>query len=289
MKTILTVGICLISLSAFAKFPIVNVSDLSGEYANNRGKAYAESAKYDLTEVIISHNRINVEFFRPKKNLVLRDESTTVELNFDVSFMNVFEAFSANVVNISSSEKVFNLTTDKLILDIAPAKYTFNEVELESNVDGKVTKDQEYDLIDGFLISGEANIKSVYFGILNKEEFIKELKIENPEMIKEINSTFDQQTVNIPVVARNFRMVVEKGNFSGSVYLDSWLNATLYLGGKVEYSKEDDKLIVYLWKAKVGYFSIRNIILNKIRALNLDAVTVKGSKITIDLGKKPLD
>lgn len=275
----------LLSLNSFAKFPVVNVKDLSGSYENNRGRAYAESAKYDLTEAIISHERINVEFFRPEKNLVLRDESTTVELNFDVSFMNIFKAFEVDLVNINSTKEVFNLNTHKLILDIAPAKYTFNKVELESNVEGKIGKDDEFDLIDGFLVSGEANILSVFFGILRKDKFIEDLKFENPDLSKEIDTQFSNNTDKIPVVARNFRMVIEKGNFSGSVYLDSWLNATLYLGGKVEYLKKDNKLIIKLWKARVGYFSIRNIILRKIAALNLDAVSVSGSTISIDLGK----
>lgn len=285
MKSILlSFAILSLSSSLFAKFPVVSVKDLSGEFENNRGKAYAESAKYDLTEAIISHDRINVEFFKPKKNLVLRDDSTVVELNFDVSFMNIFKAFQADLVNINSTEETFSLTTEKLVLDIAPTKYTFNKVELETDVKGKVGKDQEFDLIDGFLISGEANVKSVYFGILSREDFIKELKLENPEHAKEIDTQFEQAD-KIPVVARNFRLVVEKGNFSGSVYLDSWLNATLYLGGKVEYPKADGVLIIKLWKAKVGYFSIRNLILSRIAALDLEAVTVKGSTITIDLGK----
>lgn len=279
----------LISLNTFAKFPIVDVKDVSGQYENNRGRAYAESAKYDLTEAIISHERINVDFFKPEKNLILRNDSTTVELNFDVSFMNVFKAFQFNLVNINSTSETFNLNSHKLILDITPTKYTVNKLELQSNVEGKVSSGQDFDLIQGFLISGEINIKSIFFGIISRDEFINLIKEENPKQISEVDSMFSAKGINLPVVARNLRLVVEKGNFSGSVYLDSWLNTTLYLGGQVEYLPSQDLLNIKLWKARAGYFSIRKIILGKIASMNLDAVSVRGSTISIKLGKKSSD
>ena len=86
MKLIILSIICI--NIAFAGFPIVKVIEMSGEYNNKKGIAYAEIADYDLDDVRISHKDIEVRFNKIEKNLVLRDDNTTVQLKFDFDFPN---------------------------------------------------------------------------------------------------------------------------------------------------------------------------------------------------------
>jgi hypothetical protein len=284
MRTLLVMATMLMAMPVFGMYPIIKVENISGQFENNKGSAFAESAKYDLKEAIITHKRIDVDFYKPSKNLVLSDDNTSVQLNFDFSFMNVFKAFHFEGLNIESDLKHFNVFAPSFVLDIEPNKYTINEIEVDTDIRNEPNVDQDIDILQGFLLKGELNVKSILFGKLNQKEMIQDFMNENPTVAKDIEEDFSKR-INIPLAARNLRLVVKSSTFSGSVLLDSWINATLYLGGKTDYNKKSNQLTLTLLKAKLGYFSIRKFLLKRLAKMNIESVKVNGSNIVIDLGK----
>jgi hypothetical protein len=274
----------LITSNALAAFPLAKFENLYGEFVNENGKAYAESAKYDLNQVKISHKEIEVKFNKKAKHLVIKDNNTTVELKFDFSFMNVFRFLSFEGVNMQSSLKNFVLNLDKLNLFIQPNDYVLDDMRVSTDltqVNGPVSDDTT--VLDGIVLNGEISIKSLSFGKIDDSFFMKSLIDENPEKSSEILDTFKPKA--IPVTARNFVFNVKKGKFNGKVLLDSWINANLYIGGEIKNLAKENKLQINLQRAKLGYFSIKRLVLKNIKKLALDSVVVNGQVITVNLGK----
>lgn len=283
MKILILVSM-LVSASAFAKFPIINFQGLSGDYANSNGIAFAEVGKYDLDVVKISHKDIQVSFNKKQRHLVLADPNTTVELKFDFSFLNIFRAITFSGVNITSDMKKFDIFLEQFNIYVDPNEYRISEMSVTTDITQVADIGDDIDILDGFLINGDLNITELSFGKIDQQRMVSELTTENPQKADEIQQRFGI-TTKIPLVARNLRVVVRKKTFSGSVKLDSWINLNLYLGGNLNHDTKNNTLTIDLLRAKLGYFSIRKWVLNSIRKLSVENITVNGSKIIIDLEK----
>ena len=281
---LLSILILTISCKAFAAFPILDFQNINGDFHDNRGNAYAEKAKYDLQNVKISHKQIEVKFNKIQKNLVLKDATTTVELGFDFSFLNIFKAFTFSGVDVTSTTKRFELFLESLNLYIDKSVYSVEEIDLLADVTNLVNSDADIDIIDGFMLNGDLNIGLMKFGDINNDLWLNSLLDENPQ-----DSEFIQKNLNlikkIPLIVRNLRMVVRKETFSGSCKLDSWVNFNLYLGGTMKHITKENKLVINLLKARLGYISMRKVILKALGLLKLQGVSINGSEIIIDFGK----
>lgn len=265
-------------------YPNLKIENISGKFQDNKGSAFAELAQFDLQEAAIIQKDTELNFLRPNKNLVLSNENTTIKLKIDFSFMNLLEFFEFDSVMMNSDLKKFDITAPHLTVGVGAGKYTLKQIEIESDISKDTSSEQDIDILDGFLIRGELNIKSIFLGILNKSNIIDEMIAENPDQEIEIINKLSSKK-NLPLTIRNLRLLVKTKTFSGSVFLDSWLNATVYFGGKIDYQKETRLLTVSLLKARLGYFSIRKLLLRTIARLGIKGVIVRGSDIIIDLGK----
>tara|TARA_Y100000780_G_scaffold132772_1_gene119417 strand:- start:129449 stop:130357 length:909 start_codon:yes stop_codon:yes gene_type:complete len=285
VKTLL-IGLFLIS-SAWASFPLVKVDNISGTYSEKKGKAFAEHASYDLDVVKIDHKNIEVEFNNIEGNLVLNDPNTTVEINFDFSFLNVFRTIAFNGVNIVSTQKKFISNMNELRVFIEPTEYVLEEVELSSDISGIGGDLKEISILEGLITNGDLGVKTVNFGKIDSEKFRAQVIAENPDVKAEAYKMFsvNESTKSIPVTGRNLRLVSKDQSFSGSLLLDSWINAWFYFGGKVENDPDAKKLYIDLYKAKIGIFSVRGLALRTIRNLNLESVSVEGNRIIVDFGE----
>lgn len=280
-KTIMAA--CLMAASAFGAFPDFKVENISGVYEDRHGTAFAEYANYDLEFVNIAHKNIHVKFNNVNKNLVLSDDNTTVRLKMDFSFLNVFNTLKFEEVNAKSHKLGFNSSLKDLHIFIEPSEYVLENIEIASDLSSAPgANGGDVDILEGFILNGDIAIQKISLATPENKAFAKELKKEYPELFK-----FAQKALNIPLVGRNLRLVIKEKTFSGSVLLDSWINAWLYLGGTLDYAKDQEKLRIGLKKAKLGIFNIRNFVLNKIRNLGLDTVTVEGDQIIVDLGQVP--
>lgn len=283
-KIIILFNMIMIPTLAFAKFPLLNFEGLSGDYNDKKGTAFAEMAKYEISNVKISHQKIEVQFDKPEKHLVLKDDTTTVELGFDFSFLNIFRAVSFSGVDLLSNEKKFNVLMDNLNIYIDPNEYRISGVDVLADLTKINDVGDDIDILDAFMINGDINISEINFGAIEQKRMISDLVLENPSLNEEALNKFIT-AAKLPLVARNLRLVVRKETFSGSVKLDSWINLNLYLGGTVTQIEAEKKLVINLLKAKLGYVSIRSWILNSVRNLKLDNIVVDGTKIIIDLDK----
>lgn len=276
--------------SVYAAFPLIKVDDISGSFSDRTGSAYAEYVSYDLNVVKINHKKIEVEFNQKEKNLVLNDLNTSVELNFDFSFLNVFKSLSFSNVDIRSNPKLFTSSLEELSLFIDPREYALKNVEIGSDLTNVARDINDISILEGFILNGDIAVKSISFGPISPESLREDIVAENPALEKEANEFLSKAEAAmgqgmIPVMGRNFRMVIKEKTFSGSVLLDSWINVWLYLGGKIESDEKKQKLYIDLYKAKLGIFSVKGLALKAVRALKLETVQVDGNRITVDLGK----
>jgi len=270
--------------SALASFPIIDVQNVSGDYLDGKGAAYAEKAFYALPKVKIAHKDITIEFNKKEKTLIINDPSTTVELEFDFSFLNVFKAFSFNNLDIKSDAKHFKIDSEELELFIAPKKYHMENFYVETDVRNIPTQDDEdITIIDGLVLNASMTINKIEFGSFDDVIF-DDIRIENPGLLDEINLIqAKSKKIAVPMIVRFVNYNIKEGKFSGKAKIDSYINLWLKLNGNVTTNKENTLLDIHLTRAKLGFFSIRGTILNMVKNLKLDGVVVKGNHIIVDL------
>ena len=95
------------------------------------------------------------------------------------------------------------------------------------------------------------------------------------------NEKLDKK-ISIPVIARYLNLKIEKGSFSGTVLLDSWLNAWLRMNGTIENKEKENRMEITLNRAKLGIFSIKGFLLRKVRDLDINTISVEGNKIIVN-------
>jgi hypothetical protein len=266
--------------TAMAGFPIVKVIEMSGEYNNKKGTAYAEIADYDLEDVKISHKDIDVKFNKIEKNLILRDDNTSVQLKFDFDFLNVFSALSFEGVDIFSGGNKLDMNFDNLNIFVEEDTYHLNKVDLVSDVTQYNTDGRDISILNGLLLNGEVKMNYLDFGKTKASEINKELAIFN---LAQLNAKEEKNKIDIPVIARYLNLNLAKGKFTGSVLLDSWVNAWIRMNGVVKNLEKENKLIITLERAKLGWFSIKGLLLRKVRNLGVESISVEGQNIIINM------
>lgn len=274
----------LVSTSAFAKFPLINIQGIHGDYLDEKGKASAEKAFYVVPNVKISHQNIEIDFNKKDQNLVIRDPQTTVELGFNFDFLNIFKAIAFEDVNIKSNEKVFTVNAGILDLYIKPKQYRFHEVMVQTDVSNLPQTDiDDIDILDGLILTGKLASRKMTFRDYDVIVF-DELRAENPEHIEEINEIEKRvKKFKIPLVVRLIKFDMDKGKFTGRAKLDSYINLWLRLNGSMKVNKEQTLLTIQIDRVKLGIFSFRKILLRQLRRLNLNNVTIDGNKILVKL------
>lgn len=289
MKKITSLLMIFLIPNAFCAFPLLKFEDVSGEYMNGKGKAYAKNAKYDVGEAVISHQEIDVTFNRKEKNLVLREGNSVVELKvIDFSFMNVFKSFDFAGTFLESTSNKFSLETDHINFDIAPKQYKVSNLSISSDL-SSVSSDElppsrDIDILDGVIINGLIKLKKLNFGNVEVLSLLEGLVEENPKEAIQIKNSL-KGLAKIPIVLRNFSLSVNRGVVSGRVLLDSWINANVKVGATLEHLNKENRLLITLTRAKLGIFSIRRFVLREVRKLNIEAISVRGNIIEVDLGK----
>lgn len=284
MKTIFILALFAGS-TAFAAFPTVKVDSISGAYENKRGKAFARHASYDLDVVKVEHSELEVSFNNIDKNLVINDMNTSVRLKMDFSFLNVFKSLSFSDVNIRSNPKEFSSELGELRVFIDPSEYVLSNIQTTSDLTQTDVDVSNISMLEGFLMNGDVSVESISLASSQKLEQVRTaLEKELPkEFLLDDNDLKDLKGIAIPLIGKQFRLVMKDKTFSGSVLLDSWLNAWMHFGGALEHDKKESELRIELRKARLGFFSVRGVLLRTIDKLALETVKVRGNWIIVDL------
>jgi len=276
MKKIFILLFCL-STQVYATYPIIKVDSIEGTYTGKEGKAFAQSASYDLKDVFISHKQIEVNFFKPDQNLVIKDNSTQVKLNFDFSFMDIFENFMFDGMFINAEAYKFKINSENLIFRIQNQDYALIQAKLASTID-KDNQDlkKDFSVLEGLTYDSSLLVEKLDMGQLSFSEFQELLEVQDLPIP-------DNKMAKIPFKVKNIDIDIKKNYFKGYAFVDSWINAGVYLNGTIVLNHKKDKLLITLHRAKYGYFSIKRIILNRVRNLNLNNVKVIGEQIVVDV------
>jgi len=283
----LMVLLCLVANVAFAKFPQIDIKGINGDYLDENGRAHADKAYYVLPKVKLSHQDIQIDFNKKDSNLVIRDPNTTVTLEFNFSFLNIFKAIGFENVNIKSDEKVFTVNSDVLDLYIQPKKYQMSDVLVQTDVTNIPTSDDDdFDILDGLLMTGKIVVEKMTFKDYDVIIF-DDLRDENPGFDDEITTIENRiNKMKIPLVVRHLKFSMDNGTFTGKALLDSYVNLWLNLAGSMKVNKEKTLLTIEIDTVKLGIFSFKKTLLRQLKKLNLDNVTVDGNKILVNLKSK---
>lgn len=283
MKVFIFTALLVSSFCTYAGFPEFKLTNLSGTYENKHGSAFAEYASYNLDVVRIEHKVIHVKFNNVEKNLVLSDNNTSVRLKFDFSFLNVFQALEFDSVNAKSEKAKFLTKIDELGVFIEPSEYILNNLEISSDLTNMDINANEIDMLEGFIMHGNLFVEKIAMKSIHADDIQDDLGRTFPDL--RTNRDPNARPLKIPLVGRNFHLTIDKKEFSGKVLLDSWINAWLKLAGSLDYKKNEQLLRITIDKAKLGIFSVRGLLLRKIKKLNMDTVQVDGNVIIVDLGQ----
>ena len=284
MRILSGVLMFLFPLLSFSEFPSININNLTGDYLDQKGTAHADKARYKIHKVKIAHENIYIDFNKKVKNLVIKDDTTSVELDFDFSFLNIFKAFSFNQVQIHSNKNIFSLGGTSLDLYISPKKYHLSHYSVETNVKGfSRTDNREITLVDGLILNAGLGIKKIEFAKFDDVVF-EDIRIENPDRISEVNQLEKSgQSLEIPMIIRNVDYKIFRGSFMGKAKIDSYINLWFKIWGDISTDKDNNFITIKIKKAKLGFFRITRTVLNMVSNMKLDGVKVSGNTITVDL------
>jgi hypothetical protein len=180
------------------------------------------------------------------------------------------------------------MAVDSIDLNIDPKTYRADDLVVSSDLTSVNTDDLpsggDIDVLDGVILNGLVKLKKLDFNKIEGANLLDNLIAENPEREQEIRESL-KGLKKIPLSLRNFKLGIDKGIISGRILLDSWINANLYVGGTLEHMKKDNLLLIKLTRAKLGYFSVKRLILKEVKKLNIEAITVERNLIKVDLGK----
>ena len=284
MRILSSILLCLLPVFSFGEFPSININNLTGDYLDQKGTAHADKARYKISKVKIAHENIYIDFNKKVKNLVIKDDTTSVELDFDFSFLNVFKAFSFKQVQIQSTKNLFSLGGSNLDLYISKKKYHLSDYFIETNVKGfSRTANRDITLVDGLILNAGFGIKKIEFAKFDDVIF-DDIRIENPEKIEEANQLERRgQSLEIPMIIRNADYKIHRGSFMGKAKIDSYINLWFRVWGDISSDKDNNFITIKIKKAKLGFFRITRTVLNMVKDLKLDGVKVSGNTITVDL------
>ena len=266
--------------SAHGFFPVIHGENLSGDYKHRVGSAFADTLSYKIDRVNLSHQNIQIDVNKGEKHLIINDNNTTVELNFNFSFLNVFEELSFQNLCIESQARSFNVNGKKVNLYFSPEQLVLENVKFNSLVKTKDLAD-DFDFLAGFISHSELSIDRIDLGnIMKKTGEI--LLSEFPES-EDIKSFASQKT--IPVLVKKIQLNINEGVFNGSAKVDSYINLWPKISGIVETISNGKTLHIHLEKAKIGIFSVRGLLLRMLSKLGIEQLKIEGNHIYINVSE----
>lgn len=268
----------------FSNFPFIKIENMSGDYANEQGRAHAGNAKYDISKVKISHQDIFLNFNKKQKNLIIKDDTTSVELDFDFSFLNIFKAFSFSSFQIDSKTNLFSAGGENLELNITPKKYYLSNYYLETDIrELNIPNNENTTIIDGLILNAGLSIAKIEFSNFHGDVF-DEMKIENPSYKDKIDKIKKSgEKLEFPMIIRDVDYFVHRGKFSGKAKIDSYINLWFKIFGEISSNKKNTLIKIKIYNAKLGFFYVKRTILAMVQSMNLEGVTVDGDTILVDL------
>lgn len=266
----------LVSTQAFCTLPELFFENISGEYIMGKGSAHVMNARYKIESVELIHDDIGVTFNKAQKNLVLRGPNTIVHFGFDFSFLNVFKALKFNGVNITLKEKTFFSTSPEIYTEIGKYDYTATDVSLNAEILNMRDPNSMDQILSSFIAKGLIRIKRITYRPTTIKQFMKELVFDKVE-----TNSFSFAEKLIKASLRWLKLEIKEGKISGSVLVDSWINAWLRFNGNVEHIKESEIIRVELTRAKLGYFSVKRFVFKALRKLESDKIKIKDNVIEI--------
>ncbi len=268
--------ILIISSHSFCGLPELFFENISGEYIMGKGNAHAMSAKYKIENVELTHEDIGVTFNRADKNLILLGPNTIVHFGFDFSFLNIFKALKFNGVNINLKERFFSATSTEVYTEVGKYDYTAKKVIIEADILNMKDPNNMDQILKSFIQKGLVRIKKINYKPVSKEQFKKDLISDN---IETNSLSFSSKVIKASL--RWLKLEVKAGKMSGSVLVDSWINAWLRFNGSIDHIKEEKLVKIKLTRAKLGYFNVRRFVYKALRKLESDKIKVKGNIIEI--------
>lgn len=277
-----------LSVSAFAKFPLIRMEGLTGSFVDSRGRAYAKSALYDLDQVLISHKNIEVEISKPKKSLVIRDPSTTVNIKFDFSFIDIFTSFDFGDLDISSEKYDFTVSSKSALFNIQDQRYELTNILMKTeNDENDVSTDMT--VIEGITKNSSISIDRIAIFDSIAKDLIDQIAKDNNSSRKDVRKVVtlsNEKSIFRRTYVKNLNLEVKEKVLRGYAWVDSIVNFRFYFGGDVKAIKTPNKeefLIVRLGYIRAGVFSIKRIVLKQLRKLKLNNVEIRGDKIFIKI------
>ncbi len=283
MKFVFVLLFCQLSL---ASFPLIRVDNASGSLRNSSGHAFIDRANYVLNVVTLSHDKININLSKPDKNLIIKDTNTSVKIDFDFSFLETFNSFDFYDLDLLSKDYDFKISIPRTKLLIKNSYYNLSQLEV-STFNNKNEVPRNFTILRGLIRNAKLTLDSLTFGQkFIDDEFLETVRHENNFDQNKLNEIFFKDNKLVPI--RSVDKVYfesKEGDFTLNARIDTYLNFGLYIGGKLTKRVEEGQtfLDMDIFYAKMGYFSIRKILLKQVRNLNLKNVTVNGSRITLAL------
>lgn len=284
----LTIASFIISLSmpsAFAgaqlEFDKIDLKNFTVDYRDSKGSASFEKLSAKIGDYSLSFKDYQIDLIKEDDKIVFQKEDTSL----------LIEKIQGSVI-----DSVSVLSLDNASLYVEP------EVALKFYMDGG-----EFELGDGVQSLGQVSFEcksergrdgdvmsflrpcfklgQLSIPYLNISEFSKD-SMAKVFPIEEIeNQDFSEQIKKIkgPDSLKEIKLFIANNRYNLSLKTKFVLNLKLKMQGKAMYQEDQNRVVFTVEKAKIGFFSVRKLILKEIQKAGIKNVQVFGYNIIINL------
>lgn len=261
---------------SIAALPELLFENVNGEYFLQKGHAHVMNAKYKIDNVELTHEDIGVTFNMKKKNLMLQGPNTEVLFGFDFSFLKIFKELNFSGVDVKLKDKEFLTSANKLHTKVGKYTYRLRNLKIDAQIQNMMDDNNMDQILDSFITKGAISVDRIAYRPVTLKQFTSDLLFDKVDV-----KQFSFASKIFKATLKWAKVKVVKGRISGSVLVDSWINAWLKFNGRIINIKKSNILKIELTKAKFGYFGVKRFVLKALKKLESDKISVNGNIIRI--------
>lgn len=280
MQLLIAAFSLLLSLSSFATIRSFDVQNLQLNFLQNHGRATAEAFNMTFSFGLLDLHGYDIDITKGEGNLLFAKDDTSFLLEgIDQSVLDAVNALSAERIDVKGqANKSLDLDFKNGAISLGDEVHGLNSLTLKC-----FTNTRGDDTLISFLVpcfdDGQAHIPEIKLSQKSAEALMPIW--ESSPVVNLV--PLEKRSIFMPKKIEDIRLKVVEQNFELSMQARFIFKLTLRIKGTAVLNQKKDIAVFDIREAKVGFISVRKIIINLLSKLDVTNVTVEGSTITIKL------
>lgn len=270
----------LITANTYAGIRSFDVQNLQLNFLQNHGRASADAFNLTFNFGKLDLHGYDIDITKGEGNLLFAKDDTSFLLEgIDQSVLDAVSALSAERIDVKGeANKSLDLDFKNGAISLGDDVHGLNSLTLKC-----FTNTRGDDTLISFLVpcfdNGQAHIPEIKLSQKSAEAL---MPIWERSPVTNLIPA-EKRSIFMPKKIEEIRLNIVEQNFELSMQARFIFKLTLRIKGTAVLNQKKDIAVFDIREAKVGFISVKKIIINLLAKLDVTNVTVQGSTITIKL------